>query len=127
MKYLLDTHTIIWYLEDLPKIPLKTKEIIELSDNDIYICSVSLWEIVIKMNLGKLKLSLSLDELFTAIKNSDISILQIENEYMKKLSLLPDIHKDPFDRLVIATALAEDLTIITTDENIHKYDVSWVW
>jgi len=127
MNYLLDTHTIIWYLEDLFKISSKAKEIIKLPDNNIHICSVSLWEIAIKMNLDKLKLGLMLDELLTAIKNSDINILQIENEYLKRLSSLPYIHKDPFDRLIIVTALVENLTIITADENIQKYDVSWIW
>ena len=51
----------------------------------------------------------------------------IENEYLKKIADLPAIHKDPFDRLIIATALAEDLTIITADENIRKYDAAWIW
>ena len=61
------------------------------------------------------------------IKNRDFDILQIEDAYLKGLSSLPYIHKDPFDRLIISTALAEDLTIMTIDENIHKYDVSWIW
>jgi len=124
---LLDTHAIIWYLEDLPKIPQEMKEIIKLSENNIYICSISLWEIAIKINLGKLDLALTFDELLNEIKNSDFIILQIEDEYLKGLSSLPYLHKDPFDRLIISTALAEDLTIITIDENIQKYDVNWIW
>ena len=127
MKYLLDTHAVIWYLEDLPEIPPKTKKIIKMPENNVYISSVSLWEIAIKMNLNKLQLSLTFDELLDAIQNSDFDILQIENSYLLGLSSLPYIHKDPFDRLIISAALAEDLTIITIDENIQKYDVSWIW
>ena len=80
-----------------------------------------------KINIGKLVLDCTLDELLAEINDNDFDILQIENEYLQKLSALPFIHKDPFDRLIIATALAEKLTIITADESIHKYDINWVW
>jgi len=127
MSYLLDTHTLIWYFEDSPNL---SKEVIDLIDDDLNnkcICSVSLWEIAIKKNIGKLKLKLSLEELLIEITNSDLKILQIEDTYLKGLSELPFLHKDPFDRLIIATAIAEKMTIITIDENIQKYDVPWIW
>ena len=127
MRYLLDTHAIIWLIEDSPKMRLEMKEIVKHIQNDIYISSVSLWEIAIKINLNKLDLGLSFDEVVAEIKNSDINILQIEDEYLSRLSKLPFLHKDPFDRLIISTALVEDLTIITVDENIQKYDVSWIF
>jgi PIN domain nuclease of toxin-antitoxin system len=127
MKYLLDTHAVIWHFDDSPKLSEKIKEIIDNSENNICISSVSLWEIAIKINIGKLDLDFTLDELLIEIKENDFDILQIEDEYLQGLSSLPFIHKDPFDRLLIATAFAEDLTIITTDENIQKYDISWVW
>ena len=127
MRYLLDTHAIIWYFDNLSKITPTAEEIINNNDNNIYISSVSLWEIAIKLNLGKLTVNFTFDELLDDIRSGDFNILQIEDDYLKSLSSLPVIHKDPFDRLLIATALAEDLTVITTDENIQKYDVSWVW
>jgi len=127
MKYLLDTHAMIWYLEDSSRLPSKTKEIIDNNTNRIFLSSVSLWEIAIKINLGKLKLIMSFDEVLGNVRKGDFEVLQIENEYLKMLSALPFIHKDPFDRLLIATALAENLTIITADDSIQKYDVSWVW
>ena len=127
MRYLLDTHVVIWHFEDLPKITPAVNKIIDSPANSIYISSVSLWEIAIKLNLGKLTVNFTFDELIGDIKNGDFYILQIEDEYLQGLSDLPFIHKDPFDRLLISTALAEDLTIITADENIQKYDVSWVW
>ena len=127
MKYLLDTHAIIWYFEDSPELPKKITELIDDPEITIYICSVSLWEIAIKMNLGKLDINLPFEELLNSIKNGDFTVLQIEDEYLRELSSLPFIHKDPFDRLLISTALADNLTIITVDENIQKYDVPWIW
>ena len=127
MRYLIDTHVIIWLATDSYELPESIKELIEHSENDIYICSASLWEIAIKMNLGKLDLKQPFDKLLLDIKTYGFNVLQVEDEYLSKLLELPYIHKDPFDRLLISTALAENLVIITTDENIQKYDVSWVW
>jgi PIN domain nuclease of toxin-antitoxin system len=127
MKYLLDTHAVIWYLEDSSQLPPNTKEIIDKNENRICLSSVSLWEIAIKISLGKLKLIMPLHEIFDNIEKGDFEVLQIENDYLRILSVLPFIHKDPFDRLLIATALAENLTIITADESIYKYDISWIW
>jgi PIN domain nuclease of toxin-antitoxin system len=127
MKYLLDTHTVIWHFDDSVKLSQKAIEITDNPESRLYICSVSLWEIAIKINLGKLNLNFTFDKLLTAVKESDVDILQIEDEHLRKLPELPYIHKDPFDRLIMATALAEDLTIVTIDENIQKYDIPWIW
>ena len=127
MKYLLDTHAIIWYLEESTELPRRTTALIDNYEMDICICSTSLWEIAIKVNLGKLELKLTLDELLRYVKTREFRIIHIEDEHLLVLRGLPYIHKDPFDRLLISTALAEDMTIITVDENIHKYAVKWVW
>ena len=127
MKYLLDTQVVIWYYETSSKLPKKIEDLIDDASINVYICSASLWEIAIKTNLGKLSLKLPLGDFLENIKNRDFHILQIEDEYLNCLIELPYIHKDPFDRLIISTALAEGLTIITTDENIQKYNVPWVW
>jgi PIN domain nuclease of toxin-antitoxin system len=127
MRYLLDTHVIIWYYEGSPNLPLEIERLIDNSANIIFISSISLWEIAIKVNLGKLKLKLTLNTLLENIKNREFNILQIEDEYLQGLESLPFIHKDPFDRLIVSTAIAEDLTVISTDENIQKYDVAWTW
>ncbi|MCL1884707.1 MAG: type II toxin-antitoxin system VapC family toxin [Defluviitaleaceae bacterium] len=127
MKYLLDTHTLIWLIEASSKVSNDIKERLKIPDNSIYLSSVSLWEIAIKSSLGKLELKSPFNNLLSDLSSTNIVILQVENEYLEKLTTLPLIHKDPFDRLLISTALVEDLTIITTDENIQKYDVSWIW
>ena len=127
MKYLLDTHAIIWYFEDSQKLPQEITELIDTPKTIKCISAVSLWEIAIKMNLGKLDLKFSFDELLNRIYEADCENLQIENAHLKTLLGLPDIHKDPFDRLLIASAIVGNLTIITADESIHKYDVRWIW
>ena len=127
MNYLLDTHTVIWMVEDSPQMPPKVKEIIKDPKNNISICAVSIWEMAIKMNIGKLDLKLTLDDLISELRISDFGYLQIEDDYLRCLSELPLLHKDPFDRLIIATAMVENMTIITIDENIQKYNVMWDW
>ena len=127
MKYLLDTHVLIWLAENSPKLPLEIKELVKHPMNVISVSSVSLWEIAIKMKLGKLDIDFTLDEFLVAVENSNFDILQIDSNYLRSLSVLPLLHKDPFDRLLVATAVADGLTIITVDENIQKYDVNWVW
>ena len=117
MNILLDTHTIIWYFEDSHKLPKNTREIIENSENSKFICSVSLFEITIKMGLGKLNLSFAHDELIATVNKSNYGILQVENKYLSVYYTLPMIHKDPFDRLLISTALSENLTIITVSRD----------
>jgi PIN domain nuclease of toxin-antitoxin system len=127
MKYLLDTHAILWYFEDSKELPTKIYDIIDNPEAEIYVSSVSLWEIAIKISISKLELSMALDELLDIIKIRDFNVIHIENEYLTTLSKLPFIHKDPFDRLIVSSAITEKLTIITVDDNIQKYDVSWIW
>ena len=127
MRYLLDTHAIIWYVEDSSELPKKISDIIDNPENEVYISSISLWEIALKVSLGKLDLELPLDEFLINIRRRDFTFLQIKDEYLNRLSDLPFVHKDSFDRLIISSVLAEDLTIITMDENMKKYDVSCIW
>jgi len=127
MKYLLDTHALIWLIEASSKVSPEIREALKFPGNLVYLSSASLWEIAIKTGLGKLDLKMPFEKLLVDLNGTNIIILQIENEYLRELSVLPAIHKDPFDRLLVSTALAEGLTIITADENIQKYDVSWIW
>jgi PIN domain nuclease of toxin-antitoxin system len=127
MEYLLDTHTLIWYLEDVPKLSLLMRNEIDDDTNSTYICVASLWEIAIKANLGKLKLKSGFDGFLNDVEMGNFGILQIEDRHLRRLAKLPILHRDPFDRMIISTALVEGLTIITVDEDIRKYDVSWAW
>lgn len=88
---------------------------------------VSAWEIAIKLNTGKLYLEGGLSEFFHIIDENGLIVLGIEREYLQRLKALPFFHKDPFDRLLITTAVVENLTLLSIDENIQKYQVSWLW
>ena len=126
MKYLIDTHVFIGLLID-QGIPSHIKQIIKDRKCTKYISIVSLWEIVIKQNLNKLKLDYNKEQMLEEIHGSSINILQIECRYLEIYSHLPLIHRDPFDRLLISTTLADKMTIVTSDEDIQRYEVDWIW
>ena len=124
MKNLLDTHAVLWFLNG-EKLSAKIKDLIMNGEN--YTSVVSLWEVAIKMNIGKYSFNGGFSAFRELVKNNGFKVLPIKDEYMERLFELPFIHRDPFDRLIIATAIVEEMTLITADENIQKYDVSWVW
>jgi PIN domain nuclease of toxin-antitoxin system len=127
MKYLLDTHTLLWYFDDSSKLPDSIATTIEDMDAQKFISIASLWEFTIKYNLGKLRFEGGISTLWKMATANGFSVLHINEPYLIKLGSLPFLHRDPFDRLLIATAAVEDMTILTTDENIRKYDVRWLW
>ena len=93
-----------------------------------YVSIASLWEFSIKYSMGKLEFDGGLLNLWEMISRNEFIILPIKRQHLENIITgLPFHHRDPFDRIIIATVLAEDLTILTTDENIQKYDVKWVW
>jgi len=127
MKYLLDTHTALWLFEGNEKLPQRTRDIIYDADIDIYVSVISAWEVAIKVSLGKLDFSGGVTTFLSAIESNNINLIGIHDSYVKLVETLPLIHRDPFDRLIISTAISENMTIITIDENIHKYDISSLW
>ncbi len=127
MKYLLDTHAILWLAANAPFLSSKAKHAILDHNNEKYVSIVSAWEVAIKLGTQKLELEGGLPEFFRMIDENGFILLGIEREYLNCVQTLPFFHKDPFDRLLIATALLENLTLISIDENIQKYDVTWLW
>ena len=127
MNYLLDTHTALWLFEGNEKLPQHTQEIIYNADVDIYVSIVSAWEVAIKVSIGKLDFDGGVATFLSAIEANDIKLVGVKDDYVKKVETLPLIHRDPFDRLIIATAMSGKMTIITIDENIHEYDILWHW
>ena len=124
--YLLDTHTLLWFLKDSPKLSNRALEIITTA-NEIFFSIVSLWEIVIKKSIGKLDLTSSIQEIEDLCYEKDISLLQIKSKHLDKIMELPNIHNDPFDRLIISQSIIENLILITKDSNIPYYPVKTVW
>ena len=127
MKYLLDTHVILWLATNSPFLSETAKRAILDNNNEKYVSIVSAWEVAIKLGTQKLQLDGGLAEFFRMIDVNGFLLLGIEREYLQYVQTLAFFHKDPFDRLLIATANVENLTLISIDDNIQKYDVNWLW
>ena len=126
-SYLLDTHTAIWFFDGNSAMSPAADRIIRDRTNRIYVSVVSAWELTIKISIGKLRFPGDADGFLQAAQRNDITIIPIQAAHLTVLKDLPMIHRDPFDRLLAATALAEQMTIITADEDIAKYPVSHIW
>lgn len=131
MKYLIDTHTAIWYIEGDNWISTKTKEIIDNYDNKIYYSIVSLWEIGIKLNINKLKLTISFNEFSEFLNKLNFTKIDLINKYFEsyiKLRVIQD-HRDPFDRMIIAQAITENIPIISADSKFDLYysEIKRIW
>jgi len=127
MKYMLDTHTFIWWHENPTLLSAKVLAICEDVNNQLILSMVSLWEIQIKLQLNKLTLDHSLTEMVKIQRNNGIEILPIKFEHILRLDNLPLYHKDPFDRLLIAQATIEQLTLLTKDEKFKLYSQLIIW
>ena len=125
--FLLDTHTLLWFIEDDIKLSIQAKSILSENSTPKFISIVTLWEIAVKYSLKKLELNISLAEFFNLIHSSDINIINISTEHLLILNSIEHHHKDPSDRIIIAQAIAENFTIITKDENFSKYEVNIIW
>ena len=126
-QFVLDTHTLLWMQDDSELLSANAKDILCDSRNELYVSIASFWEITIKQSLGKLHLSYTIDELVQSCAINNIFILPIQISYLKVLSLLPLFHRDPFDRIIAATALEMNYALISKDSNLHKYDLMVIW
>lgn len=125
MKLLLDTNIFIW-LNDAPqRIPERIMSIVTDPDNNLSLSLVSIWEMQIKIQLGKLQLQDSLQQILaTQQSENDLQILTIELVHILRLADLPHHHRDPFDRLIIAQTQAEEMTLVSADAVFTNYDVN---
>lgn len=124
--YLMDVCALLWFLDDNGQLSEKAKDIIGKSD-DLYFSIASLWEIAIKKTIRKLDIEESVTDIERICDDYGISILPIKTKYLERVQMLPMIHADPFDRLIMATALEEGMKLITHDSKIQQYDVELVW
>lgn len=120
MNIILDTHVLIWALENNPALSDKAAENIINAENMVFVSAASVWEIGIKRSMGKLEAP---DNLIEEIKRHRFTPLPMTTDHAELAGKLPQIHKDPFDRMLIAQAVYENLTLVTRDEWIFKYDV----
>ena len=125
--YLLDTHTAMWFFNGDNAISETARRAILDFSNIKYLSIVSAWELAIKIGLGKLEFKGKSEGFIRLAENNGFTIIPIKPSHLTALENLPMVHRDPFDRLLIATAIAEEMTLITADENIEKYKVSQIW
>lgn len=118
MRLLLDTHVYLWWLQDDPKLSQKARLIIE-GASAVYVSSASIWEASIKAGIGKL--DIDAEQLVAEITNSGFQELPISAKHAAAVRHLPDVHRDPFDRILIAQALCEPLRLLTADIRLKSY------
>ena len=127
MKLLLDTHTFLWFIEDSPQLSANVKNLLE-SDVDLLISAASLWEIAIKTSIGKLTLTQPFDAFIPdQLRKNAIDLLPIAVSHLALVSTLPLQHRDPFDRILVAQAIIEQLPIVSIDDKLDLYGVKRVW
>lgn len=121
MDYLLDTHTLLWFLDGSNDLSPTSRKIIEEKNSVVLVSLVSIWEITIKQSLGKLVLNFDFLELKNKLDENDFQFLPIDYEHITRLSVLPMNHRDPFDRLLISQAITENLVLISKDSVFSSY------
>ena len=125
MKLLLDTHTFLWYITNDPKLPRHAYDTIRDKSNDVYLSVVSVWEMVVKHQIGKLPLPAPADEYLKDRQAAHrIASLPLEFAAVGRLAGLPLHHRDPFDRMLISQALHHELVIVTMDDQFRRYPVT---
>ena len=128
MKYLIDTHTLLWIVTDSPKLSARAKSLYLDVQNTIFVSLASLWELAIKSSLGKISFEMPLEDFVEEhIRDNDIEILSIELPHILRIEKLPFHHRDPFDRLIIAQQIEENLPVISADEIFDAYGVKRIW
>jgi PIN domain nuclease of toxin-antitoxin system len=128
MRYLLDSRVFLWWCAASSKLSPTAFELIKRGDSSIYVSLLSIREIQIKSQLGLVDLPLPIMDIVSQQQaEHNIELLAIELPHMKALTTLPNFHIDPFDRVLISQAIAEDMTLITNNPNMAKYPVKVLW
>lgn len=124
MRLLLDTHTVLWWAADDPHLPATVAALIAEDEHEVLISAVVAWEIAIKRGLGKLEAPADLD---AALLAGGAIELPVSIAHARRVEALPEHHRDPFDRLLVAQALVEDAVLVTQDAALAAYGVSTAW
>lgn len=128
MNLLLDTHTLIWYLEGNQELSQTCQNLIEERSNTNFVSIASFWEIAIKLSIGgKLELSKPFEQLNQLVWENNITVLPIRFDHTSIVKSLPFHHKDPFDRIIIAQAIVDDMPILSRDGYFDAYPIRRLW
>ena len=128
MKLLLDTHTLLWFIGGSSRLSSAARILIEDSENEKFVSIVSIWEIAVKVSIGKMSLSSPFDILFPhQLQINGFELLPVKVEHASVVASLPFHHRDPFDRLLIAQSIIEDFAIVTADSAFADYTAKLLW
>ena len=120
MNLLLDTHVVLWWLADAPELGATARAAIADRGNVVQVSAVTAWEIVVKRALGKLEMPEDWEE---ALAEEPFTRLAVTWSHALRVGTLPDVHRDPFDRLLVAQAMAENLTLVSHDDILARYGI----
>ena len=121
MRFLLDTHLLLWAAASSKRLPRSARELLEDAANEIYFSAASIWEIAIKSSIARKDFLIDLGALQSALPEMQFVELPIKAAHAAGVSRLPPIHRDPFDRLLVAQSIAEPLTLLTNDALLAQY------
>lgn len=128
MKLLLDTHTLLWFIAGSQNLSASARALIEDSANEKFVSIVGIWETAIKVSLGKMTLTAPFDDLFpNQLQMNGFELLPVKIEHTSIVTTLPFHHRDPFDRLLIAKAIVDNMTLVSVDGIFDDYGVNRVW
>lgn len=128
MKFIADTHAFLWFISDSPQLSKQAKSVFESSDNERLLSLASIWEMAIKESLGKLSFSHPIEQFLPEqIKLNYFQVFDISMEHALRIARLPLYHRDPFDRMIVAQALAAELPIVSSDKALDAYGVRRLW
>ncbi len=128
MKLLLDTHSFLWFISGDPRLSLTARTLIEDTRNEAFLSVASLWEIAIKISLGRLQLTQPLEVLIPQqLSLNQIGLLGITISHVAQVAALPFHHRDPFDRLLVAQALVDRMALVSQDPALDAYGLTRFW
>ena len=127
MKLLLDTHIVLWFWDNVEKLSKESLSAIIEPSNKKYISIISAWELAIKINIGKLTFEGGVANFFKMVEENGFELLPVKEDHIKRLETLPLHHRDPFDRLLLAAAISEQMTFITSDKEFAQYGVPLIY
>lgn len=128
MRVLLDTHAFLWWITEDERLSARAREVMTDGGNDLLLSAATGWEIAIKASLGRISLPVPIDRFLSEqLHKNGIGTLSIEMSHALRVHALPLLHRDPFDRLLVAQAQLEKLCILTSDRQIAQYSVETLW
>ena len=128
MRLLLDTQAWLWMVADPDRLSRRARRLVQRADTELFLSAATAWEIAIKWSIGKLTLPADpVEYMRSRIGQTGVRALAIRHEHGAQVARLPPHHRDPFDRLLIAQAMVEDLVLLTGDRQIEPYDIRIEW